>query len=80
MWHLRSLDLMTVFNEVEDSGIHVCRFTQESLLAGGNSPHFYHLSYTGQVLSKLDTSSSTIFSAVSTETPSEVINGLYLSL
>ncbi|KAL1132180.1 hypothetical protein AAG570_010137, partial [Ranatra chinensis] len=72
MWRMRSLELMDVFSEVQDTGIHVARFRCETVLAGGQSSHFYQLNYTGDVLAKLDTSSFTIYTAAYIDTPQEV--------
>ncbi|XP_014246386.1 THO complex subunit 6 [Cimex lectularius] len=73
LWHLRTLEMMSIFNSTSDNIFHITKLQGGSVLAGGSGNHFYQLSYTGQVLSKLQTSSSTIYSALYTTTPNEVL-------
>lgn len=63
---------MTVYNCVEDSGIHVTKLMDETLYAGGCSKYFYQLSFTDEILSKIETSPVTIFSCVNQESPFKV--------
>ncbi|XP_067010855.2 THO complex subunit 6 [Anabrus simplex] len=72
LWHLRSMDVTTAF-PIEDSGIHVANFYDDRIMAGGSSPHFYHLSYTGDVLAQIPSSSTTVYSAVHQETPFKLL-------
>ncbi|KAK9512875.1 hypothetical protein O3M35_001193 [Rhynocoris fuscipes] len=74
LWHLRTLDIMTTFSEMTDSGIHVAQLHGDCILAGGNDKHFYHLSYTGEILSKIDVSPCTVFSAVYIDKPYEMLS------
>lgn len=63
LWHLRSLDAVTVF-DIPDNGIHVSFFHDDCVFAGGTSKHFYQMSYSGEVRVELPVSATTIYSAV----------------
>ncbi|KAF9422214.1 hypothetical protein HW555_002023 [Spodoptera exigua] len=63
LWHLRSLDAVTVF-DIPDHGIHVSFFHDDSVFAGGAAKHFYQLSYSGEVKVELPVSATTVYSAV----------------
>nr|CAD7264090.1 unnamed protein product [Timema shepardi] len=71
LWHLRTLDVTTAFN-LDDNGIHVAMFYDDRVMAGGASPHFYHLNYSGDVYAQVPSSSTTIYSAVYQEFPHKV--------
>nr|CAD7589232.1 unnamed protein product [Timema genevievae] len=72
LWHLRTLDVTTSFN-LDDNGIHVAMFYDDRVMAGGASPHFYHLNYSGDVYAQVPSSSTTIYSAVYQELPHKVM-------
>ncbi|XP_039298712.1 THO complex subunit 6 homolog [Nilaparvata lugens] len=72
LWHLRSMNLMNRFANVEDSGIHVVRLCDDRILAGGTSPYFYHLSFSGEIFTQLETSSLIVYSAIFEEKPFHV--------
>lgn len=74
LWHMRTLDMMTTFSEMTDSGIHVAHLHGDCVLAGGNDSHFYHLSYTGDILSKIDVSPCAVFSAAYIDKPYEMFS------
>jgi len=71
LWHLRSLDVTTTFH-LDDSGIHVAMFHDDRIMAGGASPYFYNLNYTGDTYAQIPSSSTSIYSAVYEETPVKV--------
>lgn len=73
LWHLRSMDMLTNFSSIKDSGIHVCRFYDDRILAGGTSPYFYHLSVNGDIYVQLETSALTVYSAAFQDTPHQVM-------
>lgn len=63
---------MTVYDSIEDSGIHVTKFMDETLYAGGRSKYFYQLSFTDDILCKIETTPMTIYSCVHQENPFKV--------
>lgn len=63
---------MTVYDSVEDSGIHVTQLMDETLYAGGCSKYFYQLSFTDEILCKIETSPVTVYSCVNQENPFKV--------
>lgn len=71
LWHLRSLDVTTAFH-LDDSGIHVAMFHDDRIMAGGASPYFYNLNYTGDTYAQIPSSSTSIYSAVYQENPVKV--------
>ncbi|XP_017772658.1 PREDICTED: THO complex subunit 6 [Nicrophorus vespilloides] len=68
LWHFRSMNVSTVF-PLDDKGIHVAEFFEDSILAGGRSNYFYNLNLDGTVVSEIQTSSVSIFSAIHQEEP-----------
>lgn len=52
---------MTVFSNTQDQGIHVSRFYQDRILAGGSSPYFSVLNYNDELHTGIETSSSTLY-------------------
>ncbi|XP_022121989.2 THO complex subunit 6 [Pieris rapae] len=73
LWHLRSLDAVTVF-DIPDHGIHVASFLDDCVLAGGTAQHLYQLSYSGDVRVELPVSSTTVYSAIVRTSPNKVIS------
>jgi len=63
---------MTVYDSVEDSGIHVTKLMDETLYAGGCSKYFYQLSFTDDILCKIKTSPMTVYSCANQENPFKV--------
>lgn len=63
---------MTVYDSIEDNGIHVTKLMDETLYAGGCSKYFYQLSFTDEILCKIETSPVTIFSCINQENPFKV--------
>lgn len=47
-------------------------FYDDRIMAGGASPHFYNLNYTGDIYAQIPSSSTSIYSAVYQETPLKV--------
>ncbi|XP_014293986.1 THO complex subunit 6 [Halyomorpha halys] len=74
LWDMRSLELSAAFSETHDAGIHVTKLHEDSVMIGGNDDFFYRFDLKGEVLSKIETSSSTIYSAVYIEKPIEVLS------
>jgi len=72
LWNRSMAAPMTVYNCVEDSGIHVTKLMDETLYAGGCSKYFYQLSFTDEILCKIETSPVTVFSCVNQENPFKV--------
>lgn len=73
LWHMRTMEAATVF-ELPDQGIHVARIYQERVIAGGAAPHVYHLTYQGETMAKVPTSSNTVYNIVYQETPQKVLS------
>ncbi|KAG8311995.1 THO complex subunit 6 [Homalodisca vitripennis] len=73
LWHLRTMDVMASFHSVDDSGLHVTRFYEDRVLAGGTAPHLYHLSLTGDIYAQVDVSATTVFSVAIQEAPHKVM-------
>ncbi|CAG9114873.1 unnamed protein product [Plutella xylostella] len=72
LWHLRSLDVVTVF-DIPDHGIHVSFFHDDCVVAGGAAKHLYQLSYSGEVKVELPVSATTVYSAVMRTSPDKVL-------
>ncbi|CAB3221458.1 unnamed protein product [Arctia plantaginis] len=72
LWHLRSLDAVTVF-DIPDHGIHVSFFHDDCVIAGGAAKHLYQLCYSGDVKVELPVSATTVYSAVLRTTPNKVL-------
>ncbi|OWR52270.1 THO complex subunit 6 protein [Danaus plexippus plexippus] len=72
LWHLRSLDVVTVF-DIPDHGIHVSFFHDDCVFAGGAAKHLYQLSYSGDIRVELPVSSTTVYSAVLRTSPHKVL-------
>lgn len=51
---------MTIYDYIEDSGIHVIKLMDETLYAGGCSKYFYQLSFTNDIMCKIETSPVTV--------------------
>lgn len=64
---------MTTFAGVEDSGLHVTKFYDDRVLAGGCAKYFYHLTYNGDICAQVEVSATTVYSAVIQETPHRVM-------
>lgn len=73
LWHMRTMEAATVF-ELPDQGIHVAEIYEERIIAAGAAPHVYHLTYQGETLAKVPTSSNTVYSIVYQETPQKVLS------
>uniref|UniRef100_S4PKL1 THO complex subunit 6-like protein n=1 Tax=Pararge aegeria TaxID=116150 RepID=S4PKL1_9NEOP len=73
LWHLRSLDVVTVF-DLPDNGIHVAFFHDDCVFAGGVSKHLYQLSYSGDIRVELPVSATTVYSAVLRTNPRKVLS------
>lgn len=74
LWDLRNLELIATFQDTDDAAVHITRFTENSVLLGGNAEYFFRFNTDGEVLSKISTSSDTIYSAVYLESPTEVLS------
>lgn len=68
MWHFRSLNNATIF-PIDDKGIHVTEFYNDSVLAGGRSSYFYKMNFNGEIVSEIPTSSVSTYTAVHQEEP-----------
>ncbi|XP_023935069.1 THO complex subunit 6 [Bicyclus anynana] len=73
LWHLRSLDVVTVF-DIPDKGIHVSLFHDDCVFAGGVSKQLYQLSYAGDVRVELPVSATTVYSALLATQPRKVLS------
>ncbi|KAK1134012.1 hypothetical protein K0M31_011797 [Melipona bicolor] len=73
LWHMRTMQPATVF-DLPDHGIHVAKIYEERIIAAGLAPHVYHLTYQGEMLSSIPTSSDTIYSVVYQETPQKLFS------
>ncbi|CAH0721969.1 unnamed protein product, partial [Brenthis ino] len=72
LWHLRSLDAVTVF-DIPDHGIHVSFFHDDCVIAGGAAKHLYQLNYSGDVKVELPVSATTVYSVALRTTPNKVL-------
>ncbi|KAM3961251.1 THO complex subunit 6 [Aphomia sociella] len=72
LWHLRSLDAVTVF-DIPDHGIHVSFFHDDCVVAGGAAKHLYQLSYSGEVKVEMPVSATTVYSAILRTNPNKVL-------
>ncbi|XP_028173644.1 THO complex subunit 6 [Ostrinia furnacalis] len=72
LWHLRSLDAVTVF-DLPDHGIHVSYFHDDCIVAGGTAKHLYQLNYSGEIKVELPVSATTVYSAVLRTSPNKVL-------
>lgn len=73
LWHMRTMEAATVF-DLPDEGIHVANIYEERVIAAGTAPHVYHLTYQGETLAKVPTSSNTVYSIMYQETPQKVLS------
>lgn len=73
LWHLRSMEVTTVFPITDLKGVHVAKFHEDRVFAGGAGPHFYQLSLNGQIHGQIPTSASTVYSAEFRESPQKVL-------
>ncbi|XP_078044626.1 THO complex subunit 6 [Augochlora pura] len=73
LWHMRTMEAATVF-DLPDEGIHVANIYEERVIAAGTVPHVYHLTYQGETLAKVPTSSYTVYSIVYQETPQKMLS------
>ncbi|CAK1581534.1 unnamed protein product [Parnassius mnemosyne] len=72
LWHLRSLDAVTVF-DIPDHGIHVSFFHDDCVVAGGAAKYLYQLSYSGEVKVELPVSATTVYSAILRTSPNNLL-------
>ncbi|XP_026747651.1 THO complex subunit 6 [Trichoplusia ni] len=68
LWHLRSLDAVTVF-DIPDHGIHVSFFHDDCVIAGGAAKYLYQLTYSGEVKVELPVSATTVYSVLLSTNP-----------
>ncbi|XP_014602976.1 PREDICTED: THO complex subunit 6 homolog [Polistes canadensis] len=73
LWHMRTMEPATVF-DLADQGIHVAHIYEERIIAAGAVPHVYHLTYQGETLAKVPTSSNTVYSTIYQEIPQKVLS------
>ncbi|XP_043282650.1 THO complex subunit 6 [Venturia canescens] len=73
LWHLRTMEAAMIF-DLPDDGIHVAEIYEERIIAGGAMPNIYHLTYHGEILAKVPTSSSTVYNIVFRETPLKLLS------
>lgn len=73
LWHLRSMDVTTVFPTPDLKGVHVAKFHEDRIFAGGAGPHFYQFSLNGQIYGQIPTSASTVYSAELQEVPHKIL-------
>lgn len=69
---MRTMEAATIF-DLADQGIHVAEIYEERVIAGGAAAHVYHMTYQGEILAKVPTSSLTVYSIVHQETPHKVL-------
>lgn len=72
MWHLRTLNTSMIF-PIDNRGIHVAEFKDNTILAGGTAEYFYNLSFNGDVVSEIPISSVTVYSAIHQDEPFNVL-------
>uniref|UniRef100_A0A0A9XGL7 THO complex subunit 6 n=3 Tax=Lygus hesperus TaxID=30085 RepID=A0A0A9XGL7_LYGHE len=74
LWNMRTMDMMTSFSELQDFEIHIAKIQGDSVLTGGASSQFFQSTFTGQLLSKMSTSAITLYSALYSDLPKEVLS------
>lgn len=60
--------------DLPDEGVHVASIYEERVIAAGIAPHIYHLTYQGETLAKVPTSSNAVYSIIYQETPQKVLS------
>lgn len=70
---MRTMQPATVF-DLPDEGIHVAKIYEERIIAAGLAPHVYHLTYQGEMLSSIPTSSDTVYTVVYQEYPQKLFS------
>ncbi|RLU15550.1 hypothetical protein DMN91_012544 [Ooceraea biroi] len=73
LWHVRTMEAATIF-DLADQGIHVAEIYEDRVIAGGVAGHVHHMTYQGEVLAKVPTSSLTTYSIVHQESPHKVLS------
>ncbi|CAG0895413.1 unnamed protein product [Darwinula stevensoni] len=73
LWHLRSLGLSTVYEEL-DSPVHQCLLEGEKVIAAGHSPRLIHFNLNGGIVLDIPSSSNCIYSIAHAKQPREVIS------
>lgn len=68
LWHFRSLNVSTIF-PLNDKGIHVAELYKDNVLAGGRINTFYRMTFNGDTISEIPTSSVSTYSVVHQEEP-----------
>lgn len=68
LWHFRSLNVSTIF-PLNDKGIHIAEFYKDNVLAGGRTNTFYKMTFNGDTVSEIPTSSVSSYSVVHQEEP-----------
>ena len=71
LWHLRSLGLSTVYEEL-DSPVHQCLLEGEKVIAAGHSPRLIHFNLNGGIVLDIPSSSNCIYSIAHAKQPREV--------
>lgn len=66
------MEVTTVFPIKDLKGVHVAKFHEDRVFAGGAGPNFYQLSLKGQIYGQIPTSASTVYSAEFQENPQKV--------
>ncbi|EFN83862.1 THO complex subunit 6 homolog isoform X2 [Harpegnathos saltator] len=73
LWHMRTMEAATIF-DLTDQGIHVAEIYEERVIAAGAASYIYHITYQGETLAKVPTSSNTVYSVVYQELPQKVLS------
>lgn len=68
LWHFRSLNVSTIF-PLDDKGIHVAELYKDNVLAAGRINTFYRMSFNGDSVAVIPTSSVSTYSVVHQEEP-----------
>lgn len=67
------MEAATIF-DLADQGIHVAEIYEDRVIAGGVTSHVHHMTYQGEVLAKVPTSSLTTYSIVHQQSPHKVLS------
>ncbi|XP_026471721.1 THO complex subunit 6-like [Ctenocephalides felis] len=73
LWHLRSLEMVTVY-DLPNCGIHVTSFVDDHILAAGASGHVYQMAYDGTLISDITATPTAVYSVVHRNMPNKVIS------
>jgi len=67
------MEAATIF-DLADQGIHMAEIYEDRIIAGGVANYVHHMTYQGEVLAKVPTSSLTTYSVIHQELPHKILS------